>query len=144
MNRKKRILLVDDEPAFTRLMKLNLECNSAYEVKVENDGGKALAAARAYRPDLIFLDVIMPDVDGGQVAWARVGVRDDGRGIPPGRLRELFKEFVQLDGSMTREAGGLGLGLAAARKIMEAMGGRLTASSEPGRGAAFFLMLPAI
>lgn len=68
MNRKKRILLVDDEPAFTRLMKLNLECNGAYEVKVENDGAKALAVARSYRPDIVFLDVIMPDVDGGQVA----------------------------------------------------------------------------
>jgi CheY-like chemotaxis protein len=68
VDRKKRILLVDDEPSFTRLMKLNLECNGAYEVKVENDGARALAAARSFRPDLILLDVIMPDVDGGQVA----------------------------------------------------------------------------
>ena len=68
MERKKRILLIDDEPAFTRLMKLNLEANGRYEVQVENDGHKALAAARAWRPDMIFLDVIMPDIDGGQVA----------------------------------------------------------------------------
>lgn len=68
MERKKRILLIDDEPGFTRLMKLNLEANGAYEVQVENDGRKAVAAARAWRPDLIFLDVIMPDIDGGQVA----------------------------------------------------------------------------
>jgi CheY-like chemotaxis protein len=65
---KKRILLVDDEPAFTRMMKLNLEQNGSYEVRIENDGGKVLATARAFRPDLIFLDVIMPDIDGGQVA----------------------------------------------------------------------------
>src|SRR5713101_10090245 len=68
MNRKKCILLVDDEASFTRLMKLNLYSNGPYEVRVENDGGKALETARAYRPDLILLDVIMPDVDGGQIA----------------------------------------------------------------------------
>jgi len=68
VERKKRILLIDDEPAVTRLMKLNLETNGAYEVQVENDGRKAVAAARAWHPDLIFLDVIMPDIDGGQVA----------------------------------------------------------------------------
>ena len=68
MKEKKRILLVDDEPGFTRMMKLNLEQNGAYEVKIENDGGRVLQTARAFRPDLIFLDVIMPDIDGGQVA----------------------------------------------------------------------------
>lgn len=68
MERKKRILLIDDEPAFTRLMKLNLEANGTYDVQVENDGRKALAAVRSWQPDLIFLDVIMPDIDGGQVA----------------------------------------------------------------------------
>jgi two-component system OmpR family response regulator len=68
VERKKRILMIDDEPAFTRLMKLNIESNGAYEVQVENNGKRAVAAARAYRPDIIFLDVIMPDIDGGQIA----------------------------------------------------------------------------
>jgi len=68
MDRKKRILLVDDEASFTRLMKLNLETNAEYEVHIENDGSKAVATARSFRPDLILLDVIMPDTDGGQVA----------------------------------------------------------------------------
>lgn len=66
--KKKRILLVDDEPSFTRLMKLNLEANGPYEVQIVNHGQEALAAARAFRPDLIFLDVIMPDADGGEIA----------------------------------------------------------------------------
>jgi CheY-like chemotaxis protein len=65
---KKRILLIDDEASFTRLAKLNLETSGTYDVRIENDGLKAVAAARAFRPDLIFLDVIMPDIDGGEVA----------------------------------------------------------------------------
>ena len=62
-----RVLLIDDEPGFTRLLKLNLE-RRGYEVMVENDGANAQAAARAFLPDFIFLDVIMPDVDGGEAA----------------------------------------------------------------------------
>jgi len=65
---KKRILLVDDEPSFTRLIKLNLEQIGPYEVRVENDGKQAFAAAREFRPHLVLLDVIMPEIDGGEVA----------------------------------------------------------------------------
>ena len=64
---KTRLLLIDDEAAFTRIAKLNLEATGAYEVRVENDGSRALQAAREFAPDLILLDVIMPDVDGGDV-----------------------------------------------------------------------------
>ncbi|MGH7899615.1 MAG: response regulator [Candidatus Binatia bacterium] len=64
---KKRLLLVDDEEGFTTLLKLNLEETNNYDVRVENDGAKALKAAHEFQPDLILLDVIMPDVDGGEV-----------------------------------------------------------------------------
>ena len=70
MERQKRILIVDDEPGFTRLMKLNLELNGAYEVAAENRGVDAVAIARAFQPDVIFLDVMMPDLDGGAIAAA--------------------------------------------------------------------------
>jgi len=63
----KRILVVDDEPSVTRNLKLNLE-SSGYDVFAENDAINALAAARIFRPDLILLDVIMPGMDGGDVA----------------------------------------------------------------------------
>ena len=62
---KKRILLVDDEQGFTRLLRLVMP---AYEIREENDSTRAVATARDFRPDLIFLDVIMPDLDGGTVA----------------------------------------------------------------------------
>lgn len=65
---KKRILLIDDEPDFTDVVKLNLEETGGYEVLTENNPERTLAVARAFTPDLILLDVVMPNVDGGQVA----------------------------------------------------------------------------
>ena len=65
---KTKILIVDDEVSFARMVKLNLEKAGAYEVRVENKASYALAAAREFRPDLILLDVIMPNMDGGDVA----------------------------------------------------------------------------
>jgi DNA-binding response OmpR family regulator len=66
--KKKRILLVDDEIGFTRLLKLNLEQTNDYEVRVENWAEDALAAAREFQPDLVLLDVVMPRMIGGDVA----------------------------------------------------------------------------
>ncbi|MBN2505321.1 MAG: response regulator [Verrucomicrobia bacterium] len=65
---KKRILIVDDEESFTRMVKLNLEKTGSFEVREENKATYALAAAREFKPDLILLDVIMPTMDGGDVA----------------------------------------------------------------------------
>lgn len=65
---KKRILLIDDEPDFTSLLKLNLEKTGAYELREENRGEHALTAAREFKPDLILLDVMMPNLHGGEVA----------------------------------------------------------------------------
>ncbi len=65
---KKRILVVDDEPALTRMVKLNLERTGKYEVRTENQGSMAVQAAREFKPDLIFLDVMMPDMSGDEVS----------------------------------------------------------------------------
>lgn len=65
---KKRILIVDNEPSFTRLLKLNLEGTGDYLVREENRGTQGLAVAREFAPDLILLDIIMPDINGGEVA----------------------------------------------------------------------------
>jgi CheY-like chemotaxis protein len=65
---KKKILIIDDEVSFARMVKMNLEKAGGFEIRVENRAAGAVAAAREFRPDLILLDVIMPGMDGGDVA----------------------------------------------------------------------------
>ena len=67
-NERKRIFIVDDEPAITRLLKANLEETDLYVVHVENASSEALAAAEEFGPDLILMDVMMPGIDGGGLA----------------------------------------------------------------------------
>jgi len=64
-NRKPKILIVDDEASFTKLTRMSL---TDYEICEENDSAKALETAREFNPDLILLDVVMPDFDGGDLA----------------------------------------------------------------------------
>jgi len=65
---KIRVLLIDDEPSFTRMLKLSLELRGRFEVRVEKNGAYGLKVAQDFLPDIILLDVIMPDVDGGEIA----------------------------------------------------------------------------
>ena len=72
-----------------------------------------------------------------------VEIEDEGPGIPAERVSTLFEAFRQGDGSSTREAGGLGLGLALARRLCEGMQGSIEVASEPGRGSTFRVLLEA-
>lgn len=71
---KKRVLIVDDEPGFTRIVKLNLEKAGKFEVREENLAANALTSAREFKPDIILLDVIMPAADGGDI---RTSLKND-------------------------------------------------------------------
>ena len=73
---KKKILIIDDEEDFTKFIKLNLEQTGEYEVRTENKGELGVAAAREFKPNLIFLDVMMPGVDGGEVCYQLKNSRD--------------------------------------------------------------------
>lgn len=70
-------------------------------------------------------------------------VEDSGIGIPPDKQDFVFEAFSQIDGSPTREHGGTGLGLAITKQLAELLGGRLTLTSEIGKGSVFSLCIPA-
>jgi CheY-like chemotaxis protein len=86
------------------------------------------------------VEVAVTRADGA----VEVTVSDNGQGISPSFLPHVFTPFRQADGSSTRRHGGLGLGLAICRQLVELHGGTITAESEgPGRGATFVVRLPA-
>ncbi|MGZ3579565.1 MAG: response regulator [Syntrophales bacterium] len=65
---KKKVLLIDDEEDFCFFVKLNLEKTGRFEVLTTTSGGSGVVLASQERPDLILLDIIMPEMGGGQVA----------------------------------------------------------------------------
>nr|GFD42581.1 hypothetical protein [Tanacetum cinerariifolium] len=73
-----------------------------------------------------------------------VDVIDTGIGFSRLDEETLYANFYQVDGSMTREYGGLGIGLAICRQLIELQGGRLSHQSEPGTGSQFRLSLDVV
>ncbi|HWB73462.1 MAG TPA: ATP-binding protein, partial [Nannocystaceae bacterium] len=81
---------------------------------------------------------LVPDGDN-----AAIRVRDDGIGLPPEMLGKVFEPFVQVDQSLSRSLGGLGIGLTMVRSLVELHGGVVHANSDGlGRGSAFVVRLP--
>ncbi len=72
----------------------------------------------------------------------QIQVRDSGVGFDNPDDGRLYQRFLQLDGSLTREYGGLGIGLAICRQLIELLGGQLSHSSQRGQGSQFSLCLP--
>jgi signal transduction histidine kinase len=83
--------------------------------------------------------VFVPDTEVPAIA---VAVRDSGIGIPSETQRNLFGAFNQADMSTTRRFGGMGMGLALAKRIVEAHSGKITFKSEEGQGSLFALWVP--
>ena len=69
-------------------------------------------------------------------------VRDEGIGIPPGELEHIFDKFYQIKNHRIRQEGGMGLGLAISKNIVELHGGRIWAESPEGEGTTVFFTLP--
>jgi PAS domain S-box-containing protein len=114
------------EADLTRLSQVfsNLLTNSA---KYTEPGGKIWLSAEAR--------------DGAAV----VSVRDTGTGIPPAALPTIFDMFSQVDRTIERRAGGLGIGLALVKGLVEMHGGSVSAHSEgQGRGSTFTVTLPTL
>jgi CheY-like chemotaxis protein len=64
----RRILIVDDDANSTHLVKILLERSGPYLVREENDASKADQTAHDFKPDVILLDIVMPKIDGGELA----------------------------------------------------------------------------
>jgi len=88
--------------------------------------------------------------EGGHIsfqAWldgdkAIVAVRDSGIGIPPEEHERIFERFYQVEDSLTREHGGIGLGLSITKSLVELCQGRIWVESEIGKGSTFLFELP--
>jgi CheY-like chemotaxis protein len=114
--------------------------------RIEQVAGNLIHNALKFTPDGGRIEVELQ-----RVAWpdqrpaAVLTVRDTGVGIAPHVLPRIFDRFRQGDSSFTRRHGGLGLGLAIARSLIEMHGGTLRAESEgEGKGSAFIVALPLV
>ncbi|MBU3759671.1 MAG: response regulator [Candidatus Omnitrophica bacterium] len=66
---RKKILIVDDEEKFLAVTKKNLEKSGPYEVRIESRVSEVIPAVKEFKPDLIILDVMMPDRRGSEIAY---------------------------------------------------------------------------
>lgn len=96
-------------------------------------------AIKFTRQGVVRVQLYRPDPDH----WA-LQVSDAGPGIPGEAQNYIFEPFRQIDGSMTREHTGLGLGLSIVKRLATLMGGQVTLTSEVGRGSTFEVVLPLI
>ena len=97
-----------------------------------------LSNACRYTPDGGTITVTL----AAQTRWAVIRVADTGIGIAADALPHIFERFYRVDEVRSRQTGGVGLGLAIARQIVEAHNGHITATSEPGQGSRFEIRIP--
>ncbi|QCN97888.1 sensor histidine kinase (plasmid) [Azospirillum argentinense] len=123
--------MADIDPAKLDQLLNNLLSNA---VKYSDRGGRVRVA----------LSEAAGEVGGEGGGRARLRVSDDGRGIPPAELAQLFQPFARTGRLGTEGEGTVGLGLYICRSIVEGHGGRITADSAPGRGSTFTVDLPLV
>ncbi len=86
-----KILIIDDEPDFSALLKANLDETGEFIVQDINDSALAVRVAKKFKPDLCIIDVIMPGMDGGDVV-ARFSKEPELKDIPVIMLTALVEE----------------------------------------------------
>ncbi|MBI2565772.1 MAG: hybrid sensor histidine kinase/response regulator [Candidatus Schekmanbacteria bacterium] len=120
------------------------------EVKVRADRTKLgqvahhlLSNAYKFTPKGGVVRVAVEEREGGpQGGFCRFIVQDTGIGIPKDKVPLIFERFRQLDGSATREVGGVGVGLTIAKAYVDLHGGAITVDSEVGKGSRFVVTIP--
>jgi len=124
---KTRILIAEDDESLVTYLE-SLLAEMGYQVSGwEAAGQAAILAAQEQQPDLILMDIHL---------------RGEMSGIHAEDLSKLFKSFVQLDSSLSRQHSGTGLGLALVQKMAELQGGSVEVESAPGTGSRFTIILP--
>lgn len=123
------------------------------ELRIEAEAGAVLADRRKFRQILINLvgNAVKYSPQGGTITVegravseheTAITVRDTGVGIAADQLEKIFDEFHQADRRRDEALGGIGLGLALTRRLVELHGGTISVASEPGKGAAFTVVMP--
>ena len=98
-------------------------------------------AIKFTREGHVYLNIALEDRSGEP--YIRFDVEDTGIGIPDDMQDKIFNSFTQADESHTRKYGGTGLGLAITSQLAELLGGKLTLTSQEGKGSLFSLVIPA-
>ncbi len=119
--------------------------NTDAPLPLDTDGGKVRQIlANLVGNAVKFTDrgVVVLELDVADGEWIGLRVRDTGPGIPADQIDRIFEPFTQIDGSITREKGGTGLGLTVCRKLARLLGGEVDVESVPGEGSTFTFCLP--
>lgn len=131
-----------------------LAIKSKIKMKVDVEEGLPLVRADYKQLRYVLRNLIHNAVkfnrEGGEIiieakkknAMVEVCISDTGIGIPKDKLDKIFERFYQVNVSLTRRYGGAGMGLAIAKEIVEAHGGRIKVESELGKGSRFCFTLP--
>ncbi len=106
-------------------------------MKFTPEGGTVtVSVAREEHPEQYYLSQVRG------IEFIRFSVHDTGIGISPEDRERIFDEFEQANSSFATKYGGVGLGLALTRKLVELHGGMITVESTPGEGSTFILLIP--
>ncbi len=126
-------------------------------IQLQMPGSPVYVSADSEKIELVFVNLLNNAIrytpaHGEITAQVRVQenevwiyIQDNGFGIPQDELDNIFNEFYQVEDHMTRRSGGLGMGLAIAKGLVELHGGRIWAESDgPGQGSTFVTVLPLV